>query len=346
MLAAERALADFLQRTCGAQSVEVLEFSQLSGGTIQDNHALTVRMTGGSHPGEHRLVVRSDAPSRISASLTRAQEFQVLKRAFEAGVTVPQPLWLCSEPSVLGRPFFIMRRAEGTSAPQTFLQGALSPEEARALTRQLGEQLARLHRVRPPQRDLAFLPLPQGHPALHRVQICRRALQAIDEAHPVLDWALGWLEAHQPASGDVVLCHCDFRTGNYMVLDKRLSAVLDWEFAAWSDPHEDLGWLCCKSWRFGVTQREVGGLGDKPDLFDAYARASGRSVDPYAVQYWEVMSLVRWSVIALQQAQRHLSGKESSLELALTGRMVPEMEYDLLDQIQHLTRTLAQEPTP
>jgi aminoglycoside phosphotransferase (APT) family kinase protein len=122
-----------------------------------------------------------------------------------------------------------------------------------------------------------------------------------------------------------------------MVRDGQLSAVLDWEFAAWSDPYEDLGWLCCRSWRFGAREREVGGLGDKTDLFAGYSAVSGHPVDGPAVEYWEIMGLVRWSVIALQQAQRHLSGEEPSLELALTGRMLPEMEFDLLEQIGHLT---------
>ncbi|MFP5516612.1 MAG: hypothetical protein ACLGJC_26460 [Alphaproteobacteria bacterium] len=39
---------------------------------------------------------------------------------------------------------------------------------------------------------------------------------------------------------------------------------------------------------------------------------------------------MRWAVIAIQQANRHISGTEPSLELALTGRMLPEIEMDLL----------------
>jgi hypothetical protein len=67
-------------------------------------------------------------------------------------------------------------------------------------------------------------------------------------------------------------------------------------------------------------------------------------VDARAVEYWEIMGSVRWSVIALQQARRHLSGEEPSLELALTGRMLPEMESDLLEQIGQ--QTLASQNRP
>ena len=42
------------------------------------------------------------------------------------------------------------------------------------------------------------------------------------------------------------------------------------------------------------------------------------------------MAHLRWGVIALQQAQRHLSGQERSLELALTGRLLPDLEIEIL----------------
>ena len=45
---------------------------------------------------------------------------------------------------------------------------------------------------------------------------------------------------------------------------------------------------------------------------------------------------MRWATIALQQAHRHMSGADQSLELALTGRMVPDIELDLLTYLERL----------
>ena len=42
------------------------------------------------------------------------------------------------------------------------------------------------------------------------------------------------------------------------------------------------------------------------------------------------MAHIRWAVIALQQGERHLTGGEPSLELALTGRRAAELEYEVL----------------
>ena len=75
-------------------------------------------------------------------------------------------------------------------------------------------------------------------------------------------------------------------------------------------------------------------MGQRGPFYRAYEAASGRVVDQEAVFYWEVMASVRWAVIALQQGQRHLSGQVPSLELALTPRMVPEMELEMLNLIE------------
>lgn len=45
---------------------------------------------------------------------------------------------------------------------------------------------------------------------------------------------------------------------------------------------------------------------------------------------WQLVATLRWAVIALQQVQRHTSGQESSLELVLTGRILPALELDIL----------------
>ncbi|MBW7469730.1 phosphotransferase family protein [Marinobacter sp. F4218] len=329
--------SNFISRQTGARSVRVVEFDRLSGGAIQDNFGLTLELEGGDRPGRQAFVIRQDAPSGVAESLSRPEEFRVLQAAFEAGVTAPEPLWLCEDTEVSGRVFYVMTRASGSASPRKLVKGDLTEDQRRHLVCRFGAELARLHTVRPPVASLDFLAMPEPeNPALSRVALYRRYLEEIGEPHPVLEWALNWLEDHAPEPGPTVLCHCDFRTGNYMVDGGELTAVLDWEFAAWSDPCEDLGWLCSRSWRFGGDARVVGGIGDKQDLLDSYREVSGVDLDPASVSYWEVMALVRWAMIALQQARRHMSGEQRSLELALTGRMVAQMEYDLLNQIPEL----------
>lgn len=327
-------VADFIATAAGAASVQLLAFARLGGGTIQENYALDVSISGGSKDGQHALVMRTDAPSGVSASLTRAQEFAVLKTAFNAGVTVPEPLWFCEDVSVIGRDFYLMRRVPGTAIGAQLVRDVGLDNET--LAERLGQELARLHTIKPPVNDLKFLPLPAESPALTRVSQYREYLAALTGPQPVLESSLRWLEQNAPVGNDPVLCHSDYRTGNYMVDGGRLTGILDWEFTSWSDPLEDIGWFCARCWRFGAWDREAGGIGSRTAFYRGYADVAGKTVDAKQVPYWEVMAAVRWAIIALQQTERHISGQQRSLELALTGRMVPEMELDMLMQIDRL----------
>jgi aminoglycoside phosphotransferase (APT) family kinase protein len=124
--------------------------------------------------------------------------------------------------------------------------------------------------------------------------------------------------------------HGDFRNGNLIVGPDGIRAVLDWELAHLGDPVEDLGWLCVKSWRFGVADRVVGGFGDIDDLLGAYEQRSGRAIAPDHLRFWVVLGTVKWGIICIAQAFTHLNGVVRSVELATLGRRVAEMEWDVL----------------
>jgi aminoglycoside phosphotransferase (APT) family kinase protein len=133
-----------------------------------------------------------------------------------------------------------------------------------------------------------------------------------------------------PRQSATTLIHRDFRTGNYMVDEGGLTAILDWEFACWGDPLYDIGWFCAECWRFSRPDREAGGIGSRAAFVAAYETESGRRVDPAAVRAYEALSHARWAIIALEQGERHASGREPSLEHALTGRMAAELELAAL----------------
>ena len=330
------AIAQFVAERSAAHAVDIADMHQLGGGAIQENYGLDVNIRGGAFDGRHAWVLRSDAPSRVAASHSRAHEFALLQVAHDAGVLAPQPLWLCSDPGVIGRPFYLMQRLAGTAAAHDVVRRSWTEAQRNGLARRLGQELARIHGIRPPQPLLSYLPESGIAPARSRVQQYQLWLDRLPDAHPVLEWGLRWLAVNALEADTVVLCHCDYRTGNYLVDNGELSGILDWEFAAWGDRYEDIAWFCARCWRFGAWQFEAGGIADREPFYEGYTSESGRQVDPERVAYWEVMAAVRWSIIALQQAQRHGSGEQASLELALTGRIVPEMELDILQSIERI----------
>jgi aminoglycoside phosphotransferase (APT) family kinase protein len=322
-------LTGYLKQITGGP-VTITNVSKLSGGAIQENWALDAAIRNGDWVGNHELVLRCDAKSGVATSHSRAEEFTLLKIARQAGVRVPMPCLLCDDPSVLERRFFLMHRVSGVAAGHKLVRLANMPH----LAHELGENLARIHTIKPPCDDLAFLGSPPDNPAKTTIALYRNYLDAFAESHPAIEWGLRWLEVNTPDGGETVLCHRDYRTGNYMVEDGHLRAVLDWEFAGWSDPLEDIGWLVAKCWRFGKNELEAGGIGKREEFYQGYEHVSGKAIDRKAIYFWEVMAHVRWAVIACQQAARHVSGEEHSLELALTAHVIPELELEILSMTE------------
>lgn len=323
----ETALARYLTRALGATTVQVAPFTKLAGGAIQENWSIDARVSGGPRAGRLALVLRTDAPSAVRVSHDRMQEFAILKRAHQAGVMVPEPIAACADPAILGKPFTLMARMPGTAVGAILTRDDKWPGDRVKLAVSLGRELAKLHAVTPPQAGLEFLKRPVD-PAREAIRDHRAYLDTLPP-RPALEWGLRWLADRAPAARGLVLCHRDYRTGNYLADADGLTAILDWEFAGWSDPMEDLGWFCAKCWRFGAVGREAGGIGERADFYRGYREAGG-VIDEGRVAYYEVMAHARWAIIALQQGARHWSGAESSLDLALTGRRVAELEYELL----------------
>jgi aminoglycoside phosphotransferase (APT) family kinase protein len=322
--AARTRLAGWLSEAAGAP-VEILGTTLLSGGAIQQNWSVDV-VRGGE--AQH-WVLRTDNAAVLSVSLPRPAEFALLRAAHEAGVTVPEPLFCCTDPGVTGAPFFVMRRVAGAAQGHRLVRQA-GPTGNATLAVALGRELARIHAIRPPRVELGFLSAPPADPALDFVARQRAALDAAGTPRPVLEWGLRHLERTAAPPEDVVLNHNDFRTGNFMAEGGRVTGVLDWEFAGWGDPHADLGWFCAPCWRFGNLAQEAGGIGPRDAFYAGYEEESGRRVDRARVPWWELAGTIRWAVIAADQAARHLSGRDVSLELALTGHIVPELEMDIL----------------
>ncbi|RMD63635.1 MAG: phosphotransferase family protein, partial [Alphaproteobacteria bacterium] len=169
----------FLAARAEAQAARLLEIRPLSGGAIQENWLLEADFDGGRLAGRHDLVLRTDAPSAVPVSLSRMQEFAVLRAAWQAGVSVPEPLWACDDPAVLPTPFFVMRRVNGVALAHKVVRDSSLGGDRQALAERLGGELARIHSIRPPHPDLDFLPLPEPDPARAAVVRYRRYLDAL-----------------------------------------------------------------------------------------------------------------------------------------------------------------------
>ncbi len=323
------ALERFLASAAAADRVAIRGIAALSGGTVHENWLLDAMFEGGPQHGEHKLVLRTDCSRSVCGSLSRCDEFAVMRAARAAGVRVPEPLWASGADGPLGREFLVMRWMPGTASAAAIIHDPTLGGAHDKLAERLGEELARLQRVGPATLDAPGVRQRIQTPE-RIIRELRDYLDTLGQPHPTIEWGLRWLERHAPPPAELVLTHGDFRTGNYLVDAHGLTAILDWELAGFGDPLADLGWFCMRCWRLDAPDKVAGGLAGREAILGGYERERGRPVDRRALAYWEIMANVRWAVISIQQAERHLSGADPSLELCLTGCMTAEMEYEAL----------------
>jgi aminoglycoside phosphotransferase (APT) family kinase protein len=308
-----------LSRELG-QEVSVTGLERLTGGSSREIWAFT-----GTGAGARReLVLRRDPPGEVRPGGAEAER-GVMTAARDAGVTVPEILALAAvDDADLPGGGLVMERVVGESVPRRVLSTPDLADARSGLADRCGRELGRLHTIDPGS--------VAGLPDEDRLVAYRRELDRLDDVRPVLELAHAWLERHRPPAREPVVVHGDFRLGNLVVDPHGLVAVLDWESAHRGDRLEDLGWVAVKAWRFRGPGL-VGGFGSADDLLAAYRQVTGVEIPAPEFEWAVVLGTWVWAVGCLVQANRHLSGATTSVDLAVVGRRVVEIEQDLLELV-------------
>jgi aminoglycoside phosphotransferase (APT) family kinase protein len=275
---------------------------------LQTSNAVS-QSTAGALP---RVAARHDAVLLVAAS--------------EAGVPAPPVRAVLTPEFGLGEGY-LMDFVPGETIPRRILREPCFAPLRESFALQCGEILARVHSM-----DAAshFLQLFDAH---RQIELYRTVYESYDLPIPALEIAFHWAESHAPEPVRSTVVHGDFRIGNLICGEDRIRAVLDWELACLSDPMQDLGWLCVRTWRFGGAGA-VGGIGSREDLFSAYERASHTAVDPARVRFWEGWGSVKWAIMCLVKGQaHHRDASERTVEAFAIGRRMEEPIHDFLEFI-------------
>ncbi|HEX3706582.1 MAG TPA: phosphotransferase family protein [Mycobacteriales bacterium] len=317
-------LADVVGSALGCR-VEICDLVRLSGGASRETWSFDA-----AHDGVVEELILRRGPDALGDTIgpTMLLEAACMREAARVGVPMPDVLAAAADSAELGAPYVVMRRIAGETIARKILRDDAYADVRPQLAAQCGEILGNLH-----QMDPAALPQMSDGYALDAL---RAVLTDSGVLSPMLELAMRWLEQHRPPPTRTTVVHGDFRNGNLVVGPDGVRAVLDWELVHLGDPMEDLGWLCTRAWRFGGAP-PVGGFGEYDDLVAAYEKRSGVAVDRDVLRWWELLGTVKWGVICVVQANRHLVGGQRSVELAAIGRRVCEQEYDCLNLLEELT---------
>ena len=172
------------------------------------------------------------------------REHRVMSALHDTDVPVPETYALCEDEEVIGAPFYVMQKVEGTPYRLASQLAELGPERTAAISTKMADILATLHAVDPADVGLSDFGRPEGF--LER-QVRRwkkprdasrtRDLAGADELHALLQERL----PEQSATGIV---HGDYRLDNLLVDEHDdITAVLDWEMATVGDPLTDVALL-------------------------------------------------------------------------------------------------------
>jgi aminoglycoside phosphotransferase (APT) family kinase protein len=175
------------------------------------------------------------------------REFTAMAALATTPVPVPEMLHLCSDPELLGQPFYVMEAVEGHVCRDSLPPGyADDPPQRRAIGESLVRVLGDLHNVDPATVGLGEFGRPEGYLTRQMSRWGKQWEATRIEGLEALDRLASDLAAAIPTTQRSAIVHGDFRLDN-TILDPttpgRIAAVLDWEMCTLGDPLADLGIL-------------------------------------------------------------------------------------------------------
>jgi aminoglycoside phosphotransferase (APT) family kinase protein len=176
-------------------------------------------------------------------------------------------------------PLFVMSFLDGISCEPLFddVDGGPGPVVAERF-QNAAETLAQLHRLEPGTVALASEPVTRLRDEIERW--CR-TLETVDPA-----LAPGWREVatalrfSAPPPLPPAIVHGDFRLGNLLAEQSRITAVIDWEIWSVGDPRVDIGWFLinCDPRTYRRPTRYAEAVPSADELATIYRTAMGSEV--------------------------------------------------------------------
>jgi aminoglycoside phosphotransferase (APT) family kinase protein len=288
---------------------EPIEHRYISGGS--QNEIYEIRR------GDLHCAIRippPTAPAPRDDGIVR--EWRIIEALDGTEVPHTSAIAVCTDPSVLGRTFYLMGFVDGWS-PMGLTNGWPAPFDAdidarRGLAFQLVEGIALLSKVDWQAKGLRDLGRPDG---FHERQVDRwTAFLARIKGRelPGFDEAAAWLREHRPIDFIPGLMHGDYQFANVMYCDgapARLAAIVDWEMGTVGDPKLDLGWVV-QSWpddtnAVDATKSsyvDMYGMPSRGEVLEHYSKVSGRQVDD--MDYYVILAKWKLAVVLEQGFQR------------------------------------------
>jgi aminoglycoside phosphotransferase (APT) family kinase protein len=286
-----------------------LRAALLAGGKSNLTYEVTDDATGRS------WVLRRPPLGHVLATAhDMTREYRVMSALAGTGVPVPATFALCDDTTVIGAPFYLMERVDGTAYRWAAQLEPLGRERTRGISEQLIDTLAALHAVDPAAVGLGDFGRPEGFLAR---QVGRWKKQ-LDASYcrdlPVAGELYAALSESVPPQTWPGIVHGDYRLDNVLTDDAdRIRAVIDWEMATLGDPLTDLALLLIYA-RFAkimgssiANASEAPGFLSEREIIARYEAASSRDLAHFG--FYLGLAAFKLAVISEGIYYRHLHGQ-------------------------------------
>lgn len=303
-------------------------------GPFNDELCFTTLSGGQSNPtyrvssGEKHWVLRSQPPGVLLASAHAVdREYRVMRALANTDVPVPNMVALCTDPTVIGRAFYVMSFVEGRVFMDPCLP-SMQVEERTAIYAELQRVAAAIHTVDPQGVGLQDFGRAENYRTrqLQRWTTQYRATQT--ETIESMDRLIDWLHAHAPTSSSTGLVHGDLRLDNMLFhpTEPRVLAVIDWELSTLGDPEVDFAYHCM-AWRLtldefrGMREHDLQRLGipSEREHLQAWCRLTGRE-PPAHWEYLIAFNMFRLAAILQGIRFRAEGGNAASADAHSVGK--------------------------
>lgn len=269
------------------------------------------------------LILRIGDSFGLLAPYSAEPEFLALEALSAApGLPIPRAYWRSDDDAIIGAPFIITQRVEGDT-PLPWKRAAGDERDAATdlgLGRDFADALAAIHLCDWTQTAMAKLSHGVTIDDVARRETMRWSAHARiprGDAPPQMHYAMRWLEAHAPPASRISIVHGDYRVGNFLALNGRITAILDWELVHLGDPHEDLAWAGLRAFAAGTSR--VGGLIEREAFYARYEEKTGWRVDRDLLGYYEILGLYKQASMLIGAMDRMASGRARDYRMAAMG---------------------------
>lgn len=198
-----------------------------------------------NYGGSQMVLRRPPFGSKVKSAHDMGREHRVLSALAGSYDKAPKPLVYTEDESIMGAPFYIMERVEGTILRKgSGYASTLGESMIADISESLVDAMVELHALDYDAIGLGQLGRPVGYAERQVSGWTKRYFGSKTEDMVELEKTAKWLATRVPSVTDAGLIHNDFKHDN-VVLDSndltKVLALLDWEMCTVGDPLMDLG---------------------------------------------------------------------------------------------------------